>query len=78
VDLVPDPDPTFHLDTDLDPILTVMRIDPAPHQSDAKMRLLAYIPSPAPCVASVRASLWLLNFDFHADPNPAYRSDMLC
>ncbi len=82
MDLVPDPDPTFHFDTDLDPILTVMRIDPAPYQSDANMRLLVYKPSPAPCVARVRASPWLrfeppqlLNFDFDEDPHPAFDFD---
>ncbi len=42
--------------------------DPDPHQSDGNLRRLFYRPSRS----AFWASLKLLNFDFNADPDPAF------
>jgi hypothetical protein len=46
-----DPDPTFHFDAGLDPNYLFFADpdpDPAPHENDANLKLLAYRPSTSP------------------------------
>jgi hypothetical protein len=64
-----DPDPAFHLNVDP---------DPAPHQSDGNLRPMGYrdnldLPGlhfqhPQPYFEPLK----ILNFDFSADPDPAF------
>ncbi len=70
-----DPKPAICFNVDSDP-----NLDPAPLQSDGNLRPLVYRPpralfwaSKPPLLAST--ALKLLNFDFNADPDPAFNSN---
>ncbi len=62
--LTTDPVPLFILIQDQDP-------DLVPHRSDANPRPLVYRPSMAP----FSEPLELQNFDFNADPDPAFQTN---
>ncbi len=74
---VPDPDSTFHCDAAHDPA-------PALHQSDGLLRPLVSRPSIVSLQASIVSfspqlyfePLQLLKFDFNADPDPAFNSNV--
>jgi hypothetical protein len=80
------PDPSFHFTANPDPTFQ-FNADPdlAPHQSDDNLRPLVHRPTMGSILSlyasfvSVSNSPWLhfeplklLNFDFYADPNPAF------
>jgi hypothetical protein len=68
-----DPDPAFHFKADP---------DPAPHQNDAYQRPVVYKTSRAPIlslhasIVSFNGILKFLSFDFNANPDPAFHTDV--
>jgi hypothetical protein len=81
-----DPDPAYYLNADPDPTFNLDEDpDPSSHQSDASVRPMVSRPSRAPffsldasfisvhCYPRLHLEpLKLLNFDFIADPDPAF------
>jgi hypothetical protein len=85
-----DPDPTFHFNADPDPTFHFNADpDPALYQSECESATTVLYKSYRPSILSLHASIasvhgppWLrfeplslLNFDFNADPDPAFHSN---